>query len=406
MSQCLPPDAVPSPPPPVHGRAWRALARVARIILSDDRRRRLRIVQWLMATLVYCGAALVMRDGIDQYWMRTDHLIDWCVFVGTGLVVSYVALRSGWSERFADPSLTEWQIIMAIISVEWAYLICGPMRTITLFPLLVIFAFGAFALRWSRIAGLTAFAIVTLGGVTAYMANFPPQDARAPDAASLSLDRINYLMVLVLLPALAVIAARLSSLRSTLRDKRRELTNALAEVQRLAITDELTSLPNRRWMIERLEQEQRRCDEGDGLFCVCIIDLDHFKLINDRLGHAAGDRVLREFASRARAALSARVMRARWGGEEFLLLLPGLDATASHDSVARLAMSMAAWQVDGQRLTFSAGIAQARPSRPVDETIAMADSGMYRAKDAGRDRIVVAMPTDDASHTSDFTLVG
>ena len=134
------------------------MSKVLDLLGSRDQRRRLRLVQWLIASLVYAGIAVLLVAGIGQGWMNSTALAYWLGFVALVLMAGYVALRSGWTERFRDPSISVWQLSMGVLAVTWGYLICGPMRTSALFPLMVIFAFGAFALRWRQIAFLTALA--------------------------------------------------------------------------------------------------------------------------------------------------------------------------------------------------------------------------------------------------------
>jgi hypothetical protein len=132
------------------------------VLGSRDQRRRLRLVQWIIASLVYVGAATLLITGVGQGWMGTGALYLWLGFVALILVTGYAALRSGWTERFRDPSISVWQLSMGVLAVNWGYLICGPMRTSALFPLMVIFAFGAFALRWREMAFLTVLALSSL----------------------------------------------------------------------------------------------------------------------------------------------------------------------------------------------------------------------------------------------------
>ena len=194
--------------------------RIPTRILTRDRRRAIRFVQWMTAGVVYIGCFATMAAGIDDGWMDAIRLAWWSAFVGTSALVSYVALRTGWSERFRDPALTEWQIVMATIAIVWGYLICGPMRTVALLPLLLVFLFGAFALPWRRIALLTIFAVGALGVAVAWLKVAPPAWRDHPPAATLPIDDVNYMVVLIVLPAIAVIAARLSALRNTLRARR------------------------------------------------------------------------------------------------------------------------------------------------------------------------------------------
>jgi diguanylate cyclase (GGDEF)-like protein len=320
--------------------------------------------------------------------MRMEDVAAWSAFVGGGLVFAYVALRSGWSERLADPALTQWQIAMGIIAVCWGYLICGPMRTVTLFPLLLIFAFGAFALEGRRIAGLAAFAALGVVGVTSFQAFNDPALRDAPPASTLPVDWINLAMTLVLLAALAVVAARLSALRANLNAKRDALARALAEVQRLATTDEVTGLPNRRAMIDLLADARRHA--GTDAFCIAIIDLDHFKRINDTLGHAQGDAVLWRFAELARSVLPSTDTLARWGGEEFLLLMPGASVPSACRRLDVLRRSTREIEVGRSPLTFSAGVACHRGDDDISGLVLRADQAMYAAKQGGRDGVRVA----------------
>ena len=127
---------------------------------------------------------------------------------------------------------------------------------------------------------------------------------------------------------------------------------------------------------------------------VAVIDLDHFKTINDRCGHAMGDHVLREFARASRGSLRAGDILGRWGGEEFLLVLPDTTLDAALASVERLRVLALAIQVpcadqEAQfRVTFSAGLATtADGARSLDEIIARADAALYEAKNEGRDLV-------------------
>ena len=361
---------------------------VVDLVASRDPRRRLRLVQWLIASLVYVGAATLLITGVGQGWMDTGALMLWLGFVSCVLAVGYVALRSGWTERFRDPSLTVWQLSMGVLAVNWGYLICGPMRTSALLPLMVIFAFGAFALRWREIAFLTVLAVTSLVGAVLLRAWYPDWIPAKGEVSPLRLDVNNVLMMVVVLPALAVIAARLSGLRQKLRDQREALAQALSEVERLAVSDELTGIANRRWMRTHLERSIALSSREISPFCVAILDIDHFKSVNDALGHAAGDEVLRAFATRAAAQLRETDAVGRWGGEEFLLVMTG-NLEGISRVLERIRSSVATACVEGHPITFSAGVARHRPGESADALLARADAALYQAKDAGRDRYLV-----------------
>jgi diguanylate cyclase (GGDEF)-like protein len=363
-------------------------------LLSTQPRRRIRLTQWLISVLVYIASAVVLWFGLRPGESNQFFFIGWCVFLAIGLSGFYVALRTGWSERFADPALTVAQTVLAVICVEWGYLICGLVRGDALLPLLLIFAFGAFSLSWRRIMWLTLFALTSLiVTVVALNASRSGIDTWSLENSDLRLDLTNVLMIMILLPALSLVAARLSSLRFKLRSQRAALTAALEEVQRLATTDELTGLINRRCMHERLTQEKLRVQREGNPFSIAIIDLDHFKQINDAQGHAFGDQVLQAFATEALATLRTTDLIARWGGEEFLVLLP---ATRGPPALAGIQRLLARMHIlphgPGQLLTFSAGVTEYRGDENVADTVARADREMYAAKESGRNRVSLDGP--------------
>lgn len=364
-------------------------SRLVDLLGSRDPRRRERLVQWLIASAVYIGAATLLTTGVGQGWMNTSALILWLGFVCAVLVIGYVALRSGWTERFRDPFVTVWQLSMGVLAVSWGYLICGPMRTSALFPIMVIFAFGAFTLRTRQLAFLTVLAVASLIAAVVLRAVFPHWVPAQGDVPPIRLDINNVLMLVVVLPVLAVIVARLSSLRQKLRDQREALSQALLEVERLAVSDDLTGIANRRSMRSLLERSAALSSREVAPFCAAILDIDHFKAVNDDLGHAVGDQVLKEFAQRSNAQLRSSDALGRWGGEEFVLVMHGnIDGVCS--MLERIRKAVGTCGTDTRQITFSAGVAQHRPGETADEVLARADIALYEAKDSGRDRYVVA----------------
>ena len=362
------------------------LFEIVDVLGSREPRRRVRLIQWLIASAVYVGAASLLITGVGQGWMNKSALMLWLGFVFAVLAIGYTALRSGWTERFRDPSMTVWQLSMGVLAVNWGYLICGPMRTSALFPIMVIFAFGAFILRWREIAFLIVLALSSLVAAVVVRTLYPQWVPAQGEVAPLRVDINNVLMLVVVLPALGVIAARLSGLRRKLREQREALAHALAEVERLAVSDELTGIANRR-SIRFLLERSASC--GGTPFCIAILDLDHFKAVNDDLGHAVGDQVLRTFAQHAAAQLRKSDALGRWGGEEFVLMMPGsLEGICS--VLDRIREAIANGCPDGRRITFSAGVARYRAEDDADDVLARADAALYQAKRSGRDRYVVA----------------
>lgn len=171
-----------------------------------------------------------------------------------------------------------------------------------------------------------------------------------------------------------------------------ELSNLAIAMHEMANTDVLTRLPNRRRMLDVLYQEVGRTRRGHGVFSLIMMDLDHFKSLNDRHGHDCGDAVLRALPAIAHGQLRTQDVFARWGGEEFLVLLPGtaLDGATQVGERLRAAVAANPVQFEGRELkvTASFGVAEFRPDDDLDACIGHADSNLYLAKSGGRNRVV------------------
>ena len=174
-------------------------------------------------------------------------------------------------------------------------------------------------------------------------------------------------------------------------EARQALQAANAELQRLATTDRLTGAWNRTYLEETLVAEMGRAERYRQPLSLLIFDIDHFKAINDTHGHLVGDEVLIELTRRVRAHLRAVDVLARWGGEEFVLLLPhcgGLEAQQVADKLRAL-VAEPPFPVAGQ-VTASFGLAQWQPEEPLDTWLKRADDALYAAKAAGRNRVRLA----------------
>lgn len=171
-----------------------------------------------------------------------------------------------------------------------------------------------------------------------------------------------------------------------------ELRRRAAELDTVSRTDHLTGLHNRRHMEEHLRaQLSASCRHGHPL-TVLLVDVDHFKRVNDTVGHTAGDQVLQEVARRMQAGLRGEDLLGRWGGEEFLVLLPFTGAEAARVLAERLRATLAAVPVvaDGQSLSVTVSVGGAAAQAPgAHDLLALADLALYACKQAGRDRVEV-----------------
>jgi diguanylate cyclase (GGDEF)-like protein len=159
----------------------------------------------------------------------------------------------------------------------------------------------------------------------------------------------------------------------------------LAEVERSSIIDPLTELHNRRWLQEAFPREMRRCETAGVALSLLILDMDDFKTINDRLGHLMGDEVLRAAAAAIRERLRAHEMAARFGGDEFLVLLPEATVVQARAVADRLRQAIAAISLPklataGLVVSVSLGIAEMRVGDELSRLLERADTDLYRAK--------------------------
>jgi diguanylate cyclase (GGDEF)-like protein len=166
-------------------------------------------------------------------------------------------------------------------------------------------------------------------------------------------------------------------------------------LHRVAVTDPLTGAYNREFLLQRLPQEIEAAADRDRALSVAMVDVDHFKTVNDQYGHGIGDIVLSEVARRLRGAIRAGDLLVRYGGEEFLAVLPKADAGRAWEIGERMRQRVCehAFEVgDGMALLLrvSVGVAQWHTGERMPELIDRADAALYSAKDHGRNRVEVA----------------
>lgn len=296
------------------------------------------------------------------------------LFAATSFVF-WATIRSGANLRFADPSLTEAQIAAALLNCTLVLVFAGPLRGVVMLAYVVPLQFGAFALPARRLLRLCLIPAI---GLPLAMAGAEWLNLRG---ATANVEIVQWIALLLVLPFTATIAGRLYE---------------YGRYKRLSDTDELSGLYNRRAAFAYLDQLTRMSQANRGTFSVALIDLDHFKQVNDRYGHAMGDRVIRSFADIARGALRKGDLIARWGGEEFLAVLHGPPEHA-RTSIERLREALAGQLVAGlpEPVTLSAGIAQHQPGQSLPDLIDLADGALYAAKHSGRNRVALAAAPDE-----------
>lgn len=209
---------------------------------------------------------------------------------------------------------------------------------------------------------------------------------------------------------LSLVAKWVTAIRMRIGMQAKELTQALHTLQHMATQDSLTGLNNRRVMVDLIEAELKLVERHGHPVTIALVDLDHFKLINDRFGHNAGDAVLIGFAGLALTQLRLVDKVGRWGGEEFLVMLPQVTADEAFTALERLRLAIDGLSHPdhpGVHATFSAGLAQARTGESLEHLIERADNALYQAKNAGRNRCQIATAKHKAaSARPDLTSIG
>jgi diguanylate cyclase len=354
-------------------------------IFPADERQALRIGRFLMAagtSLLFCLAL-----GLSAFL----ELLAWrAAAVGIGGIVCLIALfyvlfRTGLNLRLSDPSLTTEQVGAAILMLAYIMYHAGPMRGAFTVFYLVAMLFGVLRLNVSRLMVLALIALLAHGTVLhlSYLGD-PGMDAKSA--------LTEFAVLMIVLPWFAAMGGYVNRLRTRLSDSHKELRKAFDRVGELAARDELTGAYNRRFLMETLARERSRMERLADPFSVCLLDIDHFKSINDTFGHGAGDAVLKHFAALALRGLRSLDTFGRYGGEEFLLVLPGTEqqgAIAAGERVRAAAEAAAFPGVPAdRRVTVTAGVATYAKGEDVSALLARADEALYQGKHAGRNRVV------------------
>ncbi|MEM7098100.1 MAG: GGDEF domain-containing protein [Pseudomonadota bacterium] len=331
-----------------------------------------------------------------------------------GLVVlivwpTWIASRE--NKRFDDDTVVMWR---AMWCNTGAVCLAMSIPETIRFLLLVIPVFGVFyaALHLSQ-----RNVFVVVGGTwvvyvlcLVFMVGSYIQPGEAAAYQSSNFEALSFTAFTVMLVSAALVSGEVLRVRGSLAEQNKTLERLMDQSRELASRDELTGVHNRRYMLEILERQKELADRDQQKFTVCFCDLDHFKQINDRYGHASGDKALREFADLAKATVRRIDYVARLGGEEFLLVLVGVDESIARGVADRLVqrtrrlvpegfipegsgptgvVSNSTTGIESKGLSVSIGVTTYRSRESIDELLRRADGALYSAKQKGRDQVVV-----------------
>lgn len=320
------------------------------------------------------------RSSLSSAWLYT-------LFMASGQLLLFGLFASGHNRHFRDASLTEAQVLLALGGQTYVVSQLDAGRGSMLVMYLIILLFSVFQLPPRTFIRCATLAFGGFAGVNLWQA-WPALDM--PSQAWLQLATLFLVLFWLCLFCVYVhtMRQRIRQRRVALQSHQDTLRGMMRQLEDLAATDELTGLFNRRHFLHLAEHHlgslrDRQCH---GL---ALIDLDHFKRVNDCHGHATGDLVLRDFARVARLCLRDGDILARYGGEEFVVLLPNTEARQFHACCERLRQAFADSGSSGlprEQLSLSVGMTLLRDGDALDAALQRADQALYRAKRNGRNR--------------------
>jgi diguanylate cyclase (GGDEF)-like protein len=365
-------------------------ARLSRLLFGADPKLRRMMSYWGATAALYTVFMGILLEAGNRGLIDRAGALGLSSYAAGGIALSYLIVRFGARFGLAPTGAAALQAVFGITCNMWAYSIAGPLRGATLMGLMVVVVFCTFALRPRQTLALTAVGLAGMGTTMWW------QQAHDPAHYPPLVEAVTFTIMAGCSMTVTLLTGEASKLRARLKAQKEDLVKALDTIRTLATIDELTALWNRRHMNAVLAEEERRAPPPGGASgtCIALLDIDFFKQINDRYGHAAGDEVLRRFADAARAELRANDVLARWGGEEFLLMLPDTGEREAKAVVERIRTRVGALRVEGvsedRRISFSAGLTARRGEEALADTVNRADKALYQAKSSGRDRVVTA----------------
>ncbi|CAH0350816.1 GGDEF domain-containing protein [Aquabacterium sp. CECT 9606] len=362
------------------------------LILTTDPRRRTTLGMCLLGTGVYIGFLALIWFYIEPTllsdqertwtWLFTSHEL-------IAIFLFYPLIRSGWTLQYDDPGLVAAQMIWASAAVVLGYAVAPVMRggNLQLLCLIQVFGFISLHPRAVMLTGSATIAmLLAMWGTMSLLhdPHFNPVN-----------EAFQVFPTCFILGLLTWQSRNFGLSRQRMAAEKTRLITATERVKQIALHDPLTGLFNRQHLQTRIDAERDRVARSGSGFCIALIDLDHFKAINDAHGHHVGDEVLLAFAQQAQAILRETDLIGRWGGEEFVVVMPETDpAQAGTIGLNRLKEALGdadlSARVPALRVTFSAGLAAWQPGESTEQLMQRADQALYQAKAQGRNRAVIA----------------
>lgn len=344
---------------------------------TPQQHRRLRLRRFGMAMSTYLLGLLILAlcTALGLFPPRSLAVV--AGFFAAINLVLLATFVSGWNDRFQDPSLTAAQVCTGVTMVALILVLGRDVHFVAAPFYSVIFVFGMLQLNARELAGVATYVLASYGA--ALLVRYQTYGA----ALDMREEAVTAILVVGAAAWFAAAAAFISRLR-------RRLRQSLQQLAAMATHDALTGLWNRRQIDLDLEAAVKQAERQGSPLCVALVDVDHFKAVNDRHGHAMGDEVLKAVAGCLQGSLRAGDRVARFGGEEFLLLLPATSmaqATALAERLRARLQAQQALPAGEPPVTASFGLAAWRGGESAADLVRRADQALYRAKNNGRNRV-------------------
>ncbi len=371
-------DTVTAAPPP-------ARLPTSRWLLGVEPTRRRAVRRLLVRIQIYAAICTLMLLVVAWGFASLANVSIVIVYDVVWLTLSYALLRAEWAPALVEPRFTFLQVMFGISALVLGYWLLPFVRGGALQVIVVLVAFDMHRISARQLNIATATAIVALALVWGELLH------EAPRGQQLLEEGLSVAMAALFVPALAVVGRTVRAIHLRQVRQKLELADALAQLEFLARSDALTGAVNRRHMMSLLEDEVRRQRRSGRPMAIAMLDIDWFKKVNDTHGHAVGDRVLKELTRCASAAPHRMDVLARWGGEEFLLLMP----ETTHEDAVRVAEGLLRrvrandWSgcAPGLQVSVSCGVGVHAVDATLARTLERVDAALYRAKREGRDRV-------------------
>ena len=352
-----------------------------------------------MASVAY------VLNGSLAYFSYLAGITEWPGVAGLLIIIPavnitfYLLIRTGFNLRFADPSMTFAQMCAATLTVMYVMYYANESRGLLLLMYVIMLLFGIFRLNTRDFFLISMITLMTYGTDIILLYLFRPEGVNFHN------EFLQWIVLAIVMIAFSYIGGYISSLRrnlSTSRSElkktvenlnisRAELEKSLSIIQEIAIRDELTGLYNRRHLMELLDNEKNRSLRGNTVFTIAMLDIDHFKKVNDTHGHQSGDEVLRTVSAAIHNTMRNTDFCGRYGGEEFVLVLIQTDLKEAMICAERMRANIEKCRFprigDGFRITASIGLSEYQLREEIETMIARADRALYRAKEDGRNRV-------------------